>query len=84
MAMMATRPCQAIGQRQFGPTRGLLPVRRLSVRARVAATDLVAPADERSFVLKEVRDDTTIIWVYIQLLVHSRRAKMPLTCMQEC
>lgn len=84
MAMMATRPCQAIGQRQFGPTRGLLPVRRLSVRARVAATDLVAPADERGFVLKEVRDDTTIFWVYTHLMVHLHGGEVSLACVQEC
>jgi hypothetical protein len=84
MAMMATRPCQAIGQRQFGPTRGLLPVRRLSVRARVAATDLVAPAGDRGFVLKEVRGDTTSNVIYVSLLVHQRRVKVPPTCMQEC
>jgi len=52
--MLASRPCQAIGQRQFRSSKGLLPVRRLTIRARTAAVDPVVPAtDERGFRLKE-------------------------------
>lgn len=55
--MLATRPCQAIGQRRFGPSSGLLPIRSRTVKARVASpmSQPVAPAvDERGFRLKEV------------------------------
>lgn len=52
---LASRPCQAIGQRRFGSARGILPLRKPSIRARVASVEPVAPAkDERGFILKEV------------------------------
>jgi len=55
--MLASRPCQAIGQRTFRSANGVLPVRRPAFRARVAAIDPVVPAqDERGFRLKEVSE----------------------------